>query len=65
MAVLDGAMFSHTFVKRCLIFSVEIKITKRSFFAESHAPPVDAFKDAMSTVGSQGMFILSAQKAFF
>lgn len=31
---------------------------KRGFFTESHVPPVDEFKNTMSTVGSQGMFKL-------
>lgn len=30
-------------------------VSKRGFFTESHIPPVEEFKNTMSTVGSQGM----------
>lgn len=36
------------------------RILKRGFFAESHIPPVQEFKDAMSTVGSQAMILTAS-----
>lgn len=35
------------------------KASVREFFTEAHVPPIDEFKNAMSTVGSQGtLFII-------
>lgn len=37
-----------------------IKQFKRGFFEESHTPPIEEFKNAMSTVGSQAMILTSS-----
>lgn len=35
------------------------RVSSRQFFTESALPPVEEYKNAMSTVGSQGMFFLA------
>lgn len=37
-----------------------VKTFKRGFFTESHLPPVEEFKNAMSTVGSQAMILTAS-----
>lgn len=36
------------------------RLLKRGFFTESHLPPIQEFKDAMSTVGSQAMILTAS-----
>lgn len=58
-AVKLSLMISH--IRPTLIRSRILDTSfKRGFFAESHVPPIDEFKHAMSTVGSQAMILTSS-----